>query len=136
EAFEQVQSKAGFAALLTRLNVPQPATDIVRSADEFATERPYPFFVKAAFGTASTGVWRVGDERQRDALLVRLEQHQAVAAGLLAQGAGAGPREGPQAVFDRGRLVPCHIYGQVAEGPGGGDVLKLSVIRPEVRSIV
>jgi len=44
EAFEQVQSKAGFASLLTRLKVPQPTTEIIRSADEFAAERPYPFF--------------------------------------------------------------------------------------------
>jgi len=35
EAFEQVQSKAGFAILLTQLKVPQPTTDIVRSADQF-----------------------------------------------------------------------------------------------------
>ena len=76
--FEQVQSKAGLADLLTRLNVPQPTTEIVRSADEFAAERPYPFFVKAAFGTASAGVWRVRNERQRDALLLQLEQHQCV----------------------------------------------------------
>ena len=58
-AFEQVQSKASLAELLTRLKVPQPQTDIVRSANEFAAERPFPFFVKAAFGTASAGVWRV-----------------------------------------------------------------------------
>src|SRR5258706_1073628 len=53
EAFEQVQSKASFADLLTRLNVPQPNTEIVRSVGEFAADRPYPFSVKAAFGTAS-----------------------------------------------------------------------------------
>ena len=53
EVFEQVQSKASLADLLTRLKVPQPKTDVVRSADEFAAERPSPFFVKAAFGTAS-----------------------------------------------------------------------------------
>jgi hypothetical protein len=41
------------APLLTRLNVPQPATDIVRSANEFAKSRSYPYFLKAAFGTAS-----------------------------------------------------------------------------------
>src|SRR5262249_5950977 len=44
QAFEQVQSKAAFAALLTRLNVPQPATEIVHSAREFTNERPFPFF--------------------------------------------------------------------------------------------
>jgi glutathione synthase/RimK-type ligase-like ATP-grasp enzyme len=136
EAFEQVQSKAGFADLLTRLNVPQPKTDIVRSADEFAAERPYPFFVKAAFGTASAGVWRVRDAHQRDALLVQLEARNAFAEGLLVQAAVTGSLERTQAVFDRGRLVASHIYRQVVEGPGGGDVLKVSVVSAEVRRTV
>ncbi len=136
EAFEQVQSKAGFAILLTRLKVPQPTTDIVRSADQFAADRPYPFFVKAAFGTASAGVWRVDDAHQRDALLVQLEQHRAFAPGLLVQAAVTGSLERTQAVFDRGRLVASHIYRQVVEGPGGGDVLKISVVSAGVRETV
>jgi predicted ATP-grasp superfamily ATP-dependent carboligase len=136
EAFEQVQSKAGFTALLTRLKVAQPKTDIIRSADEFAAERPTPFFVKAAFGTASASVWRVGDARQRDALLLQLEQQNAFAEGLLVQTAVIGALERTQAVFDHGRLVASHIYRQVVEGPGGGDVLKISVNRAEVRETV
>src|SRR5437764_5033345 len=96
----------------------------------------YPFYVKAAFGTASTGVWRVSDERQRDALLSRFEQGKAFAEGLVVQAAISGALERTQAVFDRGRLVACHIYRQIAEGPGGGDLLKLSVIRAEVRETV
>jgi predicted ATP-grasp superfamily ATP-dependent carboligase len=134
EAFEEVQSKARLAALLTRLKVPQPLTEVIRSADQFAAERPYPFFVKAAFGTASVGVWRVRDVRQRDALLLELEQQQAFAEGLLVQTAVTGALERTQAVFDRGRLVASHIYRQVVEGPGGGDVLKISVNRAGVRA--
>src|SRR5258708_1874463 len=136
EAFEQVQSKASLAELLTRLDVPQPATEVVRSAGEFASTRPYPFFVKAAFGTASTGVWRVSDERHRDVLLQRFEQGNAFAEGLLVQAAVSGALERTQAVFDRGGLVACHIYRQMVEGPGGGDVLKLSVVRPQVRETI
>jgi predicted ATP-grasp superfamily ATP-dependent carboligase len=136
EAFERVQSKASFATLLTQLNLQQPKTDIVRSADQFAADRPYPFFVKAAFGTASAGVWRIGDARQRDALLVQLEAHNAFADGLLVQAAVTGALERTQAVFDRGRLVANHIYRQVMEGPGGGDVLKISVLSAEVRETV
>ena len=136
EAFEQVQSKASFATLLTQLNVPQPTTEIVRSAGQFAADRPYPFFVKAAFGTASAGVWRIGDARQRDALLVQLEAHNAFADGLLVQTAVTGALERTQAVFDRGRLVASHIYRQVVEGPGGGDVLKISVVSAQVRETV
>ncbi len=136
EAFEQVQSKASLAALLTRLKVPQPATEVVRSAEQFAADRPYPFFVKAAFGTASTGVWRVCDTQQRDALLLQFQAHHAFADGLLVQAAVTGTLERTQAVFDRGRLVASHIYRQVAEGPGGGDLLKISVVSVEVRETV
>ncbi len=136
DAFEQVQSKASLAELLTRLRVPQPRTEVVRTVSDFAASRPFPFFVKAAFGTASTGVWRIGNERQRDALLLQLEQQRAFAEGLLVQAAATGALERTQAVFDHGRLMACHIYRQVAEGPGGGDVLKLSVNRKDVRAIV
>jgi predicted ATP-grasp superfamily ATP-dependent carboligase len=136
DTFERVQSKASFAALLTQLKIPQPKTDIIGSADEFAAERPFPFFVKAAFGTASAGVWRVGDARQRDALLLQLQRINAFAEGLLIQAAIIGSLERTQAVFDRGRLVACHIYRQIAEGPGGGGVLKISVVSAEVRDTV
>jgi len=136
ESFEQVQSKAGLAELLTRLSVPQPRTELVRSADEFVAMRPYPFFVKAAFGTASTGVWPVRDEQQRDAVLMQLQQHDVFAEGLLVQAAVSGSLERTQGVFDHGRLVASHIYRQVVEGPGGGDVLKISVVNAQVREIV
>ncbi len=136
EAFEQVQSKASLADLLTRLDVPQPTTTVVRSAGEFAAARNFPFFVKAAFGTASTGVWKVKDERQRDTLLTRFAQGNAFAEGLLVQAAISGTLERTQAVFDHGRLVACHIYRQIVEGPSGGDVLKLSVVSGQVREIV
>jgi predicted ATP-grasp superfamily ATP-dependent carboligase len=136
EAFEQVQSKASLATLLTRLKVPQPKTDIVHSAGEFESPRPYPFFVKAAFGTASAGVWRVADARQHDALLVRLQAQNAFADSIVVQAAVSGSLERTQAVFDRGRLVASHIYRQVVEGPGGGDVLKISVVSAQVRETV
>jgi hypothetical protein len=65
-----------------------------------------------------------------------LREHRAFDAGLIVQAAITGPLERTQAVFDRGRLVASHIYRQAAEGPGGGDVLKVSVNRPEVRTLV
>jgi len=135
-AFEQVQSKASLAELLARLDVPQPATTVIRSAGEFAAARNFPFFVKAAFGTASTGVWKVKDEQQRDTLAARCERDNAFAEGLLVQAAISGTLERTQAVFDHGRLIACHIYRQIVEGPSGGDVLKLSVVSAQVREIV
>jgi predicted ATP-grasp superfamily ATP-dependent carboligase len=135
-AFEQVQSKAALATLLAGLQIPQPMTEIVRSVDEFLRERQYPFFVKTSFGTASSGVWRVDDVVARNALCRDLEQRGAFEAGVVMQAAVKGPLERVQAVFDRGRIIAAHIYRQVAAGPGGGDVLKRSVRRPETRGFV
>ena len=63
-AFEQVQSKAAFSALLNRLGIPQPATAIIRSPDDLMAERAYPIFLKAAFGTASTEVLHIDGRKQ------------------------------------------------------------------------
>ena len=118
-AFEQVQSKTALMTLLRALDVPQPATEIVRS---LAAAGPLPFFVKTAFGTASKGVWRIGDAASRDALARELEAAKAFGAGVVMQQPAIGPLERSQAVFDHGRLVAFHVYRQIAEGPGGGDV--------------
>jgi hypothetical protein len=69
-------------------------------------------------------------------VLLQLEAQNAFAEGLLVQAAVAGSLERTQGVFDHGRLVACHIYRQVAEGPGGGDVLKISVVSAQVRDTV
>jgi biotin carboxylase len=136
ESIEQVQSKGAFSALLARLDAPQPETRIIRSAREFVAERTYPYFVKRTFGTASTGVWRVEDETGRDRLLQELEARGDFAEGLVLQAMVDGTLERTQAIFDHGRLVASHIYRQLAAGPGGGDVLKLSVHRPVVRALI
>jgi hypothetical protein len=60
-AFEQVQSKAAFSVRLYRPAVPQPATAIIHSVRDLTANRAYPFFLKAAFGTASAEVWRIYD---------------------------------------------------------------------------
>ena len=135
-AFEEIQGKAAFSTLLTRLDVPQPPTEIVRSASAFGAPRPFPFFVKSDFGTASTGVWRVGDEREQTALQRQLEEQRVFVDGVVVQAAACGPLERVQSVFDRGRLDALHVYRQIAEGPGGGDLLKESVDRPSVRGLV
>ncbi len=135
-AFEQVQSKVALTRLLARLSVPQPATKIVHSADQLAAGRDYPCFVKTAFGTASAAVWRVDDDAGNLALAQALDSVGAFGEGVVVQAAANGPLERCQAVFDDGRLVAWHAYRQIAEGPGGGDVLKVSVSRPEARAWV
>jgi len=135
-AFERVQSKTALTTLLRALEAPQPKTEIVHSTEALAAARPLPFFVKAAYGTASGGVWRIGDPARLDALSRELRDANAFDAGVIVQQPATGPLERSQAVFDHGRLVAFHVYRQIAEGPGGGDVLKASVRRPEVRALV
>jgi predicted ATP-grasp superfamily ATP-dependent carboligase len=133
-AFEQVQSKTALTSFLARIGVPQPATEIVHSVGDFASERPFPYFVKAAFGTASSGVQRVDNVAQRDALSRELEQRGSFAEGVVVQAPANGPLERTQAIFDHGRLIAINIYRQIAGGPSGGDVLKESVRRPAARA--
>ena len=78
-------------------------------------------------------MWRVDNGEQRDRLLQKLEKRGDFNEGLLLQALASGPLERAQAIFDHGRLVACHVYRQLVERPGGGDVLKASVHRPEAR---
>ncbi len=55
EAFSRVQSKIEFARLLDELSLPQPKWGLVDSLDELAEWEP-PFYLKAPFSTAGTGV--------------------------------------------------------------------------------
>jgi hypothetical protein len=134
QSFEQVQSKERFAALLDRLGVPQPQTDMRDLNDLGGISLSYPFFVKTAFGTASEGVWRVQDHGEKQSLMAAL--HLRGTERVVVQSEAGGKLERAQSVFDNGRIVAFHAYQQLARGPGGGDVLKLSVSRPDVAAYV
>ncbi|MBW8816400.1 MAG: hypothetical protein JF588_23520 [Caulobacterales bacterium] len=136
EAFEQVQSKTGLARLLARLDVPQPATEVVFSPAGLAARRDFPLYVKAPFGTASGGVWRVEDAIHGADVARELDRRGLFQDGVVVQTALDGPLERAQAVFDHGRLVAFHSYRQIAAGPGGGDVLKVSVSCPAAQAHV
>jgi predicted ATP-grasp superfamily ATP-dependent carboligase len=134
QSFEQVQSKERFSALLSRLGVPQPQTDMRSLGDLGKIDQAYPFFVKTAFGTASEGVWRVQNLNEKRTLLAALDNRNT--KRVVVQSEAGGKLERAQSVFDNGRIVAFHAYQQLARGPGGGDVLKISVSRPEVASYV
>lgn len=133
--FERVQSKAALADTLAGLGVPQPPTRVIHAVEELPATQVYPFFAKAAYGTASAGVWKIDDRAAWQALLPQLQSLGLFADGLVIQQPVAGQLHRTQAVFDRGRLVAIHAYRQLAIGTGGGDVLKQSV-RPAVDGLV
>jgi hypothetical protein len=135
-SFDRVQTKPAFAELLTELALPQPETRVCRTAAELLEPRPYPCFVKAAYGTATTGVTHVRSRADHLEIAAQLDAAGAFADGVVVQAPAAGALERTQAVFRRGALVALHAYRQLEAGVGGGDVRKVSVHRAVVRTHV
>jgi hypothetical protein len=135
ESYRTAHSKAGFGRVLTELGLPQPATRIVKRGGyaELQAAIRYPCVVKSPIGTASRGTWVLRGPADRDAAMPAL----AVAGAdgeLLLQDFVVGSLEHAQAVFCRGAFVGFHAYAQVLAGAGGGDAIRESVSRPQVRA--
>ena len=141
ESYRTAHSKAGFSRLLDRLGLPQPATRIVKSASELRAAASFPSVVKTSVGTASRGVWFVYNERDLEAALQAVSAQDPSANGafadeVLVQELVAGTTEKAQAVFCHGKLLGFHAFRQIAAGAGGGEAIKQSVGRPQVRTLL
>jgi predicted ATP-grasp superfamily ATP-dependent carboligase len=135
-SYRSAHSKAGFSRLLDRLSPPQPATRIVTSESELRAAIKFPTVVKTSVGTASRGIWFVRGKRDLELALQDLNASGAFADEVLVQEFVAGTIEKAQAVFCRGELLGFHAYRQIAAGAGGGEAIKQSVVRPQLRSHV
>jgi predicted ATP-grasp superfamily ATP-dependent carboligase len=148
-SYRTVHSKAGFSRLLDQLGLPQPATAIVKSERELRDATRLPCLIKTSVGTASRGIWFVRDDDDLEGVLQDLKTQGLNIPGLNMQGLGAsgafgdevlvqdliaGTIEKAQAVFCRGQLIGFHAYRQIAAGAGGGEAIKQSVSRPQVRA--
>ena len=133
-SYRAAHSKAGFSRLLEQLGLPQPATAIVRSPSELREVITFPAVIKTSIGTASRGIWFVRNQADLEGALQELSANGAFADEVLVQQWIAGTTEKAQAVFCRGRLIGFHAYRQMAAGAGGGEAIKESVTRPQVRT--
>ena len=136
ESYRTAHSKAGFSRLLDRLDLPQPPTRIVTSAQMLRDAVRFPAVVKTSVGTASRGIWFVRDAGDLEIALRDLEASGAFDDAVLVQDLIAGTTEKAQSVFCRGRMIGFHAYRQIAAGVGGGEAIKQSVSRPGVRAHV
>ncbi len=141
ESYRTAHSKAGFSRLLDELGLPQPATRIVKSVCELRDAVKLPCVVKTSVGTASRGVWFVHNEADLARALQELSArdvsaNDAFADEVLVQQFVAGATEKAQAVFCRGKLLGFHAYRRIAAGTGGGEAIKQSVSRPQMRADV
>ena len=129
-------SKAGFSRLLDQLGLPQPATRIVKSTSELRDAVRFPCVVKTSVGTASRGIWFVRNDGDLDGALQDLSANGAFADEVLVQELVVGTTEKAQAVFCRGKLIGFHAFRQIAAGAGGGEAIKQSVSRLNVRTLL
>ena len=135
-SYRTAHSKAGFSRLLDRLGLPQPAMRIARSESELRSAIKFPSVVKTSVGTASRGIWFVREAGDLDRAVQDLDGAGAFDDEVLAQDLVAGTVEKAQAVFCRGELRGFHAYRQIAAGAGGGEAIKQSVSRPQIRDHV
>jgi hypothetical protein len=136
ESYRTAHNKARFSRLVGELGLPQPTTTIVNSVDELRRAISFPAAVKTAIGTASRGVWQVRDQHDIDRLTHELAASGAFFDAVLVQQWIAGTTEKAQSVFCRGRLTGFHAYRQILPGVGGGEAIKESVSRPNVRAML
>lgn len=136
DSYRTAHGKAGFSRLLDRLALPQPPTEIVASAQALRAAIRFPTVIKTSVGTASRGIWFVRHAGDLEHALRDLAASDAFADEVLVQDLVAGTTEKAQSVFCRGRMLGFHAYRQVAPGVGGGEAIKQSVSRPQVRRSV
>ena len=136
ESYRAAHSKAGFSRLLDRLGLPQPATRIAGSESGLRRAIKFPSVVKTSVGTASRGIWLVRNDDDLDLALRYLSASGAFDDEVLVQAFVPGAIEKAQAVFCRGDLLGFHAYRQLAAGAGGGEAIKQSVLRPQLRATV
>jgi hypothetical protein len=63
-AMERLQSKAAFLRLLVELDLPHPATELVRKRPALERACSYPCYIKLAYSTAGCGVWHVASPEE------------------------------------------------------------------------
>src|SRR5258708_34458509 len=79
ESYRAAHSKAGFSGLLLQLDLPQPPTEIVTSAQALRGAIHVPAVVKTSVGTASRGIWFVRNEQDLESALHDLDTGDAFA---------------------------------------------------------
>ena len=137
-SYRAAHSKAGFSRLLDQLGLPQPPTRMVKSETELRAAMRFPSVVKTSVGTASRGIWFVRNAIELEGVLQDISAQGLSASGtfadeVLVQDFVPGTTGKAQAVFRNGRLLGFHGYRQIAAGVGGGEAIKQSESRADVR---
>lgn len=135
-ALERLYNKANFSRLLRELQLPQPETVAVRTANELtAGTWKYPCYLKLAHSTAGGGVFYIESLKALRRQAEELERSGRISQGteILVQQPGVGILCTVQAVFNQGDLVGIHSFMARRIGVGGMSTARTSVDHPIVR---
>jgi hypothetical protein len=144
ESFARVQGKTDFAGLLDELGVPQPAWRLVPGSavaglpDRAAQERvldgfEYPYYLKAAYGTAGRTVRHVTDDARRSQALAELDVD---GRDLIAQQPAPGEYGQVQALCRHGQVIAVHTSVLAGQGLGGSAAARRGIDHPQARAAV
>lgn len=133
-AVDCLMSKANFSRLLVELGIPQPPTVIVSSKDELLQANEFPVYIKAALGTAGSGVQCVRSREELNAHVARLEREGRLDGNLeyLIQSPATGTHGSISAVFRHGEMLGWHSCGARRLGVGGAPMAHVSTNHPTV----
>lgn len=138
EAVDCLMSKANFSRLLDELAIPQPPTTIVSTREGLLANDIYPVYVKAAVGTAGSGVKHVRDRGEMAAHVADLERAGQLDGSLeyLLQQPATGTHGSISAVFRQGEMLGWHSCGARRLGVGGAPMAHVSTHHQNVVDFV
>lgn len=122
ETFQEVAGKIAFAELADKLDIPIPKWEYVTDLESI--HLPYPYWLKADYGTAGRSVYKVTSDLD----LKNLVKRQLFGnERWMAQQDIAGQYGQVQAVFNHGKLLAVHSSIKIGSGAGGSAAARLSI---------
>ena len=122
EQFEKLAGKIAFAEISDRLALPIPKWERVEKLESISL--PYPYWLKADYGTAGRSVYKITSKedlaRVANVLLANDEK-------WMVQQDIKGEYGQVQAIFNQGKLLAVHSSIKVASGAGGSAAARLSI---------
>lgn len=122
EVFKEVAGKIAFAELADKLDLPVPEWEYVTDLESI--HLPYPYWLKADYGTAGRSVYKITSETDLKSLVKVLSIDNE---RWMAQQDIAGQYGQVQAVFSHGKLLAVHSSIKIGSGSGGSAAARLSI---------
>lgn len=131
EQIEKLAGKIAFAEISDQLNLPIPKWERVENLESVSL--PYPYWLKADYGTAGRSVYKITSKedlaRVANVLLANDEK-------WMVQQDIVGDYGQVQAVFHHGQLLAVHSSVKVGSGAGGSAAARLSIESEKTREHV